>query len=172
MIQIVMVRRGLAGLLAVCLSALVMWPANAPAQTLPSIEVAVGIPAEGGSGNPSCDIAGGVSDGTFVVTVTGDLGAPTDVHLSWSGTAVPGTDYATPPNSITVPTGTGEVTVPVHLLRIDAISKTIVLTLEAGTGYQVGEPASATMTVLHRPEPSVLCLPPPQPIPTDPDFTG
>jgi len=133
---------------------------------LPTVTVNLGT---GASVVFGCSDPPRVSDGDFVMTVTGSVSTPTDVHLAWSGTAVPGSDYATPPNSITLSPGTTDVTVPVHLLGSDAPSKTVVLTLETGTGYHVGDPASATMTI-------VVALPscplPPPPLDTNPTFTG
>jgi hypothetical protein len=154
-------------------AAAITGPGNAAAQTQPSVTVAVGFPA-----NVLFDPCGvvpvelpRVGDGSFVLTVTGDVGTATEVHLSWGGTAVPGTDYTTPPSSIAIAPGVHEVTVAVHLLSTDALGKTVVLTILAGTGYTVGNPASATMTIVLF-GPAVACFPSPPPVVTNPPFTG
>ena len=150
----------------------VMWPGNAPAQTQPTITVAVGGGAGGGGVN--CDGSPILVDGSFVLTVTGDVGAPTEVQLLWGGTAVPGTDYATPPTSITVTPGSDHVTVPVKLLRPPNVSnpdpETVVVTVLPGSGYSVGDPASATMTIGVIVDGCVV--PGPRPVDTNPEFTG
>jgi hypothetical protein len=105
-------------------------------------------------------------DTVFVVTASSALQASVTVDLSWSGTAVAGTDYANHPSSVVLPAGTTSVSVPAGITGTVGL-KTIVLTVTNGAGYSVGTPATASAT----PDPSIrtafFC--PPSEIP---HFTG
>ena len=87
---------------------------------------------------------------SFKILRRGNL-APAVVNLTWSGTATNGTDYSTPPTSVSIPFGASSVVVNVTPLT-DALAEspneTVTLTLAAGAGYSVGNLASATGTIL------------------------
>ena len=155
----------------------VSWPDGVQAQTLPIVTVTgtSGFLATAGfnpclppppPGPPTVGL-----DVSFIVTLTGTFNLPVEVHLSWGGTAVPGVDYQTPPTSITFTPGTSEITLSAGITATSA-NKTIVLTIVEGSGYTVGDPATATTTVgVLAIAPAVGCVVPP-PVEATPPFTG
>jgi uncharacterized protein YhjY with autotransporter beta-barrel domain len=77
--------------------------------------------------------------------------AATSVNYTIGGTAINGTDYATIASPLVIPAGntTGTITVnPTADATIEA-DETVTLTLNAGAGYTVGVPNSATGTILN-----------------------
>jgi len=73
-----------------------------------------------------------------------------------SGTATSGTDYTSVGTSVVIPASSGTVTITLTPID-DALfegSETAVLTLASGTGYSVGTPGNATVTIIDD-EPSV-----------------
>jgi uncharacterized protein YhjY with autotransporter beta-barrel domain len=77
--------------------------------------------------------------------------AATSVSYTIGGTAINGTDYATIASPLVIPAGntTGTITVnPTADATIEA-DETVTLTLNAGAGYTVGVPNSATGTILN-----------------------
>lgn len=87
--------------------------------------------------------------GTVVIRRTGRL-APVTVTFTLSGTAVSGTDYASPVSlSATIPLGADETTVTFAPLA-DALvegDETIIVTLQPGAGYTLGTSTTATLTI-------------------------
>lgn len=87
--------------------------------------------------------------GTVVIRRTGRI-APVTVTFTLTGTAVSGTDYATPAFlSATIPLGADETTVNFTALT-DALTEgdeTIIVTLQPGTGYTLGTATTATLTI-------------------------
>jgi ELWxxDGT repeat protein len=93
-------------------------------------------------------VAGG-ADGAFTITRTGSLATALTVNLTTSGNALAGTDYTTLASTIAIPAGSGVVTVPV-LPIVTTLQKppaNITLTLATGTGYAIGAPSAATVTI-------------------------
>lgn len=73
------------------------------------------------------------------------------INYTIGGTATNGTDYATIASPLVIPAGntTGTITVnPTADATIEA-NETVILTLNAGAGYTVGVPNSATGTILN-----------------------
>src|SRR5262249_43880767 len=92
----------------------------------------------------------GTVKGTFTLTRTGDLTAPLDVHSEISGSATPGTDYVSLPNTTTIPAGSATATidvVPLDDLLVES-DETVVLTLGWDAAYIVGVPGSASVTIV------------------------
>jgi len=90
--------------------------------------------------------------GTFVLSVNPKiLVATTIVNFSVSGTAIPGVDYAplVPPAFISQ-SGFGVIlvkTLPDPRASVVRQAHSVVITLEPGLGYAVGEPNSAQMFI-------------------------
>ena len=89
--------------------------------------------------------------GSFVLHMVPALGGRTYVNFSVSGTAVPGVDYVPPLFPAYVgPSGYGVIlfqTLPDRRGSSSRQSYSVVVTLEPGPGYAVGEPKSATMWI-------------------------
>ena len=95
----------------------------------------------------------GGASGSFKVTRTGSKDFPLTVNYTVSGTATKGTDYAALNGAVTIPTGWTSMSS--NVIPIDDASpedrESVIVTLSAGTGYQVGSPSSATVSILaHR----------------------
>ena len=91
----------------------------------------------------------GPTVGRFTVTRTGSTVSPMTVSYTTGGTATAGSDYTALPGDVTIPAGsaTGTITVtPINDSVVES-SETVIVTLSAGTGYAVGTPASATVTI-------------------------
>jgi len=90
--------------------------------------------------------------GTFVLSVNPKISlATTFVNFSVSGTAIPGVDYTplVPPVSIGQ-SGFGVLlvkTLPDPRASVVPQAHSVVITLEPGLGYAVGEPSSAEMFI-------------------------
>jgi len=90
---------------------------------------------------------------TFTVTLSQTASSDTTVNLSYGGTAIAGTDYATPPASLTIPADQAQGTVTLTALEdgeADGLETVIVTVAEDGgdfPAYTVGSPASATGTI-------------------------
>jgi hypothetical protein len=91
----------------------------------------------------------GSDGGTFTVARTGPTTDALTVNYTVAGTATGGSDYPALSGSVTIASGQSSATAgvaPVNdLLPED--DETVVLTLVAGTGYTVGSPSSATVTI-------------------------
>jgi hypothetical protein len=77
------------------------------------------------------------------------------VNYTMSGTATLGNDYRLSgmPDQVTIPTGqsSGKVTLT---SRIDAVTEgteTAIMTLQPGSGYTLGDPKQATVSILDTP---------------------
>jgi autotransporter-associated beta strand protein len=108
------------------------------AAPLPSVTVTASLPASKRGPNP----------GYFIFTRSHSIGAIT-VPFTTSGTAVAGTDYTAISNSVTFPDGslTQSLTVDPIAAAPDSVSETLIVTLSSGSGYAVGAPSSATLTI-------------------------
>ena len=91
----------------------------------------------------------GSATGTFTITRSGDLTAALTVNYTISGSAGNGTDYAALSGSVVIPAGSGAVAVTVTPVddAIDEANETVILTLAAGTGYQIGSSNDDTVTI-------------------------
>jgi serine protease len=88
--------------------------------------------------------------GVFTVTRTGSTSAALTVAYSLSGNAVMGTDYATLSGTVSIPAGQSTATITVTPIDDTSVepNETVVATLQAGTGYEVSAPSTATVTIV------------------------
>jgi hypothetical protein len=95
--------------------------------------------------------------GVFTITRTGSTASAVTVNFIISGTASNGTDYTALGSSVTIPVGAASSTVAVSPVDDSVFegSETVILTLSAGTGYSVGSPSSATVTIADNDLPTV-----------------
>lgn len=101
-------------------------------------------------GTPSVDT------GTYTVSRTGATTDPLSVSFSLTGTATVGDDYSLTTNGNTIPSPliipAGQASINVTLTATDDAaqesSETAVLTVTSGVGYTVGNPSSATVTIV------------------------
>ncbi len=103
--------------------------------------------------------AGPVS-GTFVISRQGDLTAPLTVNFALSGSA-DGADYsASATGAVEIPAGSSSAAVTItpqpDLLIED--DETVVLSLAAGEGYVVDQPATASLVIADQPPPVVVSV--------------
>ena len=91
----------------------------------------------------------GPATGTFTITRTGSTASPLLVNLSVGGTATAGADYATITSPVTIAAGSATKTVTVTPVVDAAVepTETVILTIATGSGYNVGSPSSATVTI-------------------------
>ena len=90
------------------------------------------------------------NNGEFTLTRTGSTASALTVNLSITGAATNGTDYQTIAATKTIPAGQSAVTIPVTVIANTPTTEpaeTVVATVTAGTGYSVGSPSSATVTI-------------------------
>jgi hypothetical protein len=102
------------------------------------------------------DMAEPSNTGTFKITRVGSTSGSLVVNYSTGGTAVSGTDYTALSGSATIPNGSSTVIVTVSPAN-DSVAEpddTLIITLEAGSGYVTQSPQSATLTI-HDDEPNV-----------------
>jgi hypothetical protein len=88
--------------------------------------------------------------GIFTLTRTGSTASSLTVNYTMGGTATNGTDYVTLPGTATIAGGSTTTTVTLSPVN-DSLaegSETAVMTITAGTGYSVGFPSSATVTII------------------------
>jgi hypothetical protein len=100
----------------------------------------------------------GSATGTFTITRTGDLTGALTVNYTVGGTATSGTDYAALSGSVVISAGAATATVVVtpNDDLVDEANETVILTLAAGTGYSVGTPSAATVTITDNDGPAPL----------------
>ncbi len=89
---------------------------------------------------------------TVTVTVNADSAPTSDLTVSLSsggGTATVRDDYTAPPATFTFTSGNSSETIDVSIVTNDFLegSETFTLTLQDGTGYTVGTPATTTVTI-------------------------
>jgi len=91
----------------------------------------------------------GSATGTFTITRSGDLTAALTVNYTISGSAGNAADYAALSGSVMIPAGSGSATVVVTPVddAIDEANETVILTLAAGAGYQIGSSNDDTVTI-------------------------
>ncbi len=92
----------------------------------------------------------GVYPGVFRLARTGDTSQPLTVALAYAGTGVAGDDYERLPATVVIPSGQASADVildPINDPQVEAAADTVIATVQAGVGYTVGSPASATVTL-------------------------
>ena len=92
----------------------------------------------------------GVNKGKIAITRAGNISRPLTINYTVSGTATNGVDYTMLPGTITIAAGHSSVVITVTPKndKIKEGSETVSLTLAAGSGYQIGVPDSASVTIL------------------------
>jgi hypothetical protein len=100
-----------------------------------------------------------VSEGTpATYVITASQSSATDIHVNLlSGGTADGNDVVTPPTSVTLPMNTTSVSVSVPT-RVDQRvkpTKTLTLSIGAGSTYSVGSPRSATTRIVNSNVPSL-----------------
>lgn len=122
---------------------------GAPAPTRVSVAAASASAAEAG-----------VVNGSFTLTRTGDTSEPLTVSYTIGGTAQPSLDYV--PLSGVASFDTGESQVSVLVTPIDdpfnEPGETVAVTVTAGTGYTVGSPSQAVVTIVSEDLPADLVV--------------
>lgn len=100
----------------------------------------------------TADESGG-HPGEFTLTRSGDLTLPLEVTYTFGGTATVGSDYVAGTGNATFLANAATVKIPV-VIQPDLLTEgteTAVLTLNPGSGYTVGAPASATVSISDQP---------------------
>ena len=95
--------------------------------------------------------------GTYRVTRTGSTTSALTVNYSISGTAANTSDYSTLGTTVVIPAGSASATITITPINDTLIegSETAILTVTTGTGYAVGSPSAATVTIADNDFPSV-----------------
>jgi len=93
----------------------------------------------------------GAANLVYTVTLSAVPLVATSVNFTVSGSATSGTDYAAVTSPLTIAAGVTTGTVVVNPTADAAIeaNETVIITLGAGTGYNVGAPANATGSILN-----------------------
>jgi len=91
----------------------------------------------------------GADPGVFTISRSGSTAAALTVTLAYSGTATNGTDYTALASGVTIPAGSASATVTVTPIDDPTAegAETVVATVQAASGYVVGDPSSATVTI-------------------------
>ena len=86
---------------------------------------------------------------TFTISLDRALSDPLQVSLGYGGNAVPGSDYNQAGGVITVPPGQTALPVQVPTLDNGRVQKdpALFVTVEPGSGYVVGDPATAAIVI-------------------------
>jgi hypothetical protein len=107
--------------------------------------------------NASEDDPTGAGFGKFIVRRTGSTAQPlvVNIHPRSTSTADAGDDYFTLPSTVTIPTGKAYAYVNIRPEDddIDESDETVILNIDAGTGYSLGK-YFATMTLTDNDEPA------------------
>jgi hypothetical protein len=92
----------------------------------------------------------GSAPGSFSVRRTGSTAAGLSVSYTIAGSATNGSDYQLLPETVTIPSGSSTATINVTPID-DALlegNETVVATLSANPGYNIGAPSAATVSVI------------------------
>jgi alpha-tubulin suppressor-like RCC1 family protein len=98
----------------------------------------------------------GIDSGTFLITRTGSVASPLTVNITLQGLAVNGSDYEAVPLQFTFVVGNSVQPLSIRPVGDTLIegNETVTLTLLSGTGYTVGTPSAATVTIADAPPPA------------------
>ena len=101
----------------------------------------------------------GVDGGMFTFTRTGNTANALTVNFTVSGSASAGTDYTSLGTNVSFAAGAATVTLPVSPLNdtVGEGNETVVVALSSGANYNVGTPATATVTIADD-EPTVFIV--------------
>ena len=102
------------------------------------------------SASPSTANEAGPADGAFIVRRSEATASALVVNVAIGGTAIAGSDYQPILTVVTIPPDALSVAVPVTPIDDPTIevNESVVLTLGAGTGYLVGTPSTATVSIV------------------------
>ena len=102
----------------------------------------------------------GTSPGVLRFSRTGDPGAPLTVHYKVEGTAGAGTDYQALSGHVTLDSGLDFADIAVTPMNdsVSEANETVVVTILADTGYYLGLPFSATVTIVSDDVPADLIV--------------
>ncbi|WP_425598817.1 putative Ig domain-containing protein [Xanthomonas cannabis] len=94
---------------------------------------------------------------TYTVTLTNTSSTAVSIGFSVGGTATSGTDFAAVNSPLVIPAGqtSGSIVIDPTADATSEPDETVVITLNAGSGYVVGSPNSATGTILNDDVPSL-----------------
>ena len=108
---------------------------------------------------PNASEAGPVA-GAFTVSLSYYGAQPITVTYGVGGTATAGADYTALSGSVTIPAGQAAAQIPVNPIddTRQEPAETVIVTLTGGTGYAVGSPAAATVTIADNDTPPPKCL--------------
>ncbi|HJQ99463.1 MAG TPA: hypothetical protein VJ826_14205 [Candidatus Polarisedimenticolaceae bacterium] len=115
---------------------------------------------------PRTALEGATAQRVFTLTRTGNAAAPTTVGLSTSGSAQPsspghpGADFQVLPASYTFPIGVATKSFDLVAFADPNVEldETVTLTALSGSGYTLGTPSSATVTILDNTPPPLVSL--------------
>ncbi len=112
------------------------------------------------SASPSTANEAGPADGAFIVRRSEATASALVVNVAIGGTAIAGSDYQPIPTVVTIPPDALSVAVPVTPIDDPTIevNESVVLTLGAGTGYLVGTPSTATVSIVSNDAPPDLVV--------------
>ena len=98
--------------------------------------------------------------GTFFITRTGSTALPLTVNYALGGSATHGVDYERLPGVLTIPAGStiGSVTVTPIDDGLGEPQQTVSLQLRGGTGYVVGNPSIASITIVDNTDVPVVAI--------------
>jgi hypothetical protein len=94
----------------------------------------------------------GGTNGEIAFDRTGNVSAALTVNYTVGGSAVPGTDYTALPGVVTFAAGSATADVTVVALKNSTDGSDVSLTVASGSGYTVGTPGSADITVIDVPD--------------------
>ena len=97
--------------------------------------------------DPSASTDGNPGEFTVQLNMPAPFGGVL-VNYSVGGSAIPAVDYQALSGNVFIPMGRRSAAIPVNtIVTLSSEDKTVVATLAPGTGYQVGNPSSATVTL-------------------------
>jgi len=96
---------------------------------------------------------GGARLARFQIFRAGGI-APLDVGFTVSGDAIAGTDFVTPPSTVRIPGGKRSALLEIAALPDGLLeaAESVTISLSGGSGYTVGSPASASITIDDAPD--------------------
>ena len=91
----------------------------------------------------------GSDTGQFAVSRTSSTTAALTVNYSVGGAATNGADYTALSGTVTIPAGSSSAAITVAPIDDSLVegNETVVITLSSGSGYTVGTPTNATVTI-------------------------
>lgn len=128
---------------------------------------ALGVPVATIAATDSSASEAGLGTGQFTVSLdqTNNTGSAITINYTVGGTATAGVDYTSLPGTVSIPNGSSSATiivVPVDDSTVES-TETVLLTLTSGTGYTVGTPNSASVSILDNDSSVGTCPPDPSP---------